>query len=801
MKTYFPQKLTGILLLMFVLLAGPMHAQQATTGIIKGFVYDKATGEPVIFTNVLLLGTKIGVQTDVNGYFTITQVKPGTYTLFTSLIGYDTVKATININAGEVVTKKLFLGLQSKELASVEVSAHKTEKATQINAGSITVTPREMKLLPSAGGEPDIAQYLQVIPGVVFTGDQGGQLYIRGGAPSQTGILLDGITVYNPFHSIGLYSVFETDAIRNVEVQTAGFNAQYGNRTSAILDVRTKDGNKNRLSGKLSASPIMARAMLEGPLMKAKKEGGSSTTFLFSMKHSYLDKTSKSIYGSFGEPFNSGLPYSFTDLYGKVTFNGDNGSKLNLFGFSFDDKASVFKPKTDSANADFHWKARGAGATFVVTPGSSSALINGRFAYSKYTIDYTNFNELPIVPKTSGIDGFEGAIDFTYFLPGYSQFRYGVEVSGFHTTLDYKDVLGNKVTLDRRNTLAALYMMFRKNFGEKLVFEPGFRVQYYSAISKFSPEPRIGLKYNVSSTVRVKAAAGLYSQNIISTKSDRDIVNFFSGFLLSPDQQIQNTDQQTVNNNLQTAYHVVGGLEVDVRNVEFNLEPWYKNFTQNIELSRIKISNSDPDFIAGNGIAYGVDLSAKYNRKRWYLWGAASYQQVTYETLVLVNNKVYAPPPSYQFQYEVVKQSYSPPFDRRFNLNLLASYTLGKKRDIEISTRFNYGSPFPFTQTQGFYENLSPTANSIGTNINQQNGGTPGLLYASDINGGRLSAYHRLDLSVKKRFDIAKHSNIETMLSITNVYNRNNIFYIDRNDNIRVYQLPVFPSLNVTWNF
>ncbi len=278
MKTFLVRNCTVLAAIFMLLIGSSAHAQSNNaTGVVKGFVYDKASGEPVIFTNVVLLGTKYAVQTDVNGYFSITQVPAGTYTLYTSLIGFDTAKVTVTLGNGEVVSKKLFLGQRSQELKGVEISARKTEKITQINAGTVTVTPREMKLLPSSGGEPDIAQYLQVVPGVVFTGDQGGQLYIRGGAPSQTGILLDGITIYNPFHSIGLYSVFETDAIRNVDIQTAGFNAQYGNRTSAIVDVRTKDGNKNRLSGKVSASPVMARAMLEGPLAKAKKEVSESS--------------------------------------------------------------------------------------------------------------------------------------------------------------------------------------------------------------------------------------------------------------------------------------------------------------------------------------------------------------------------------------------------------------------------------------------------------------------------------------------------------------------------------------------
>jgi hypothetical protein len=762
-------------LLLLFLLISTTHAL-AQTGVIKGFVYERGSGEPVIYTNVWLLGTGYGVQTDVNGYFSITGIKPGTYTLITTQIGYDTASASISLAAGAIVNHKLFLRRAGITLTEATVSGRKQERRTLVNVGTTTVTPREMKLLPSSGGEPDIAQFLQVTPGVVFTGDQGGQLYIRGGAPSQTGILLDGVTIYNPFHTIGLYSVFETDAIRSVDIQSAGFNAQYGNRTSAILDIHTKDGNKNRTAGKVSVSPIMARVMLEGPLSKPKTDDGGSVTYLLSLKHSYLDKTSKSLYGSFGEPFSNGLPYAFTDLYGKISINGSNGSKLNLFGFNFDDKAQFLKPHTETATADFRWTAAGGGATFVVSPTGSSALIDGKFAYSRYGIDY---NEVANKPRSSGISGFEGGINFTNYLPNYSQFKYGVEVSGFATTLSYVNTNGYDTKLDRQNTLASLFAMWRKNIKEKFIIEPGLRVQYYASLNKFSPEPRIGMKYNLTPDVRLKFAAGMYSQNIISTKSDRDIVNFFTGFVLSPDQTLYNTKGEAVDANLMTAYHILGGLEVDIQDVELNLEPWYKNFNQNIELNRYKQYTSDPDFLIETGKAYGLDLSAKYSKNRLYLWAVMGYQYVD--------------------RYDG-RQTYPPPFDRRFNANFLGSYTAGKKKDIELSMRYNLGSPFPFTQTQGFYENLNLVAGGISTNYLQQNGQL-GLLYANDINGGRLSYYHRVDLSAKKRFALSKTSNIETTLSITNVLSRNNIFYVNRIDNTRVYQLPIFPSINVTWNF
>lgn len=761
-------------------------AQSLTTGGVKGFVYEKGTGEALSTTNVFVKGTKFGAQTDGNGYFTIGQLEPGVYTIFATSFGYDTAFTTVKIEVGNFVTKKFYLDSKGLELKSVDISARKIQKTTRVNIGTTTITPKEIKLLPSSGGEPDIAQYLQVTPGVTFTGDQGGQLYIRGGSPVQTGILLDGITIYNPFHSIGLYSVFETEAIRSADVYTAGFNATYGNRSSAILDIHTKDGNNQRLSGIVSASPIMVRGMLEGPLMKQKNPEGGSSTFLISAKHSYLSQTSKAIYSSLGEQFKNGLPFEFTDLYGKVTFSGNNGSKFNLFGFNFNDKASVFN-SAGKTSATFDWKASGAGTTFVVSPTGSSSLINGKFAYSTYKI---NNEEVNFTPRSSSINNFEGAIDFTYFFPGYSQLKYGIEVAGQNTKLDYKNSLGSTIVLDRNNTTASAFFVYKKNFNQRFILEPSMRLQYYSSQGTISPEPRLNMKFNVNSNLRLKAAGGLYSQNIVGIKSDRDVVNFFNGFVLSPDQTIMNTDRQNVASNLEKAQHLVAGVEFDVQDVEFNIEPWYKNFSQIIQLNRTKgvNPNSVADFQADKGNAAGIDLSAKYVVKRVFLWGVVSYQKIQYTTRLENFDSTYS------------TQVYPPPFDRRVNINLVGSYTLGKNKDWEISARFNYGSAFPFTQTQGFNEKVNITGGSIGANPLTQNGSI-NTIYSNTINGGRLTEYHRMDLSVKKTFKISNFSSLESTFAVTNVYDRNNIFYVNRLDNKVYYQLPVFPSLNISWRF
>ncbi len=779
------QKSIGLLAAFLFLL--PFLAGAQTNGTIKGFVYDKKTGEPMIYTNVSVVNAKTGVQTDVNGYFSISLV-PGSYRLLITTVGYDSSITDVNLLSDAIITKKIMLNRQEVELKGVEVSGRKTEKITHINTGVTTVTPRQLKMLPSAGGEPDVAQYLQVIPGVIFTGDQGGQLYIRGGSPAQVGIYLDGVTIYNPFHSIGLFSVFETEAIRNVDVYTAGFSAQYGNRTAAIVDVHTRDGNRNKLSGLVSASPIMGRVMLEGPLVKSKKDNGSGVTFLLTAKQSYLDETSKSLYSNLSDQFKNGLPFQFRDLYGKVTINGDNGSKLNVFGFNFDDRANLMNDTTGAKTATYKWNTKGGGATFIVSPSNTSALIDGKFAYSNYDIslDRVATNNTDTTPSTSKIGGFEAAINFTYFLKDYSQLKYGVEVNGINTSLSYKSGPGISTTQDRQSTIASLYFLYRHNFGSKVIFEPSLRAQYYSEISKFSPEPRVGIKYNISESVRMKGAAGIYSQNIMSTKSDIDIVNLFTGFLMSPDQQITDANGNQVKSTLQKSYHLVGGVEVDIQRVELNVEPWVKYFPQVNELNRNKnpLVANDPDFAASKGLASGVDLSGKYSHDRVYLWVAMGYQKVTYTGIDAKGQK----------------QTYPTPFDTRFNSNIVASYAAGKKKEWDLSTRFNLRAPFPFTQTQGFYENVNLTSGGLVSNP-LTSGGTIGTLFSDIINGGRLSYFHRLDVSVKRKFTLNERSKLEATFAITNVYNRKNIFYVDRITNLREYQLPFFPSLNLTWSF
>ena len=166
-------------------------------GTVKGFLKAEASGEAVMFASVTLEGTVYGVSSDVEGYFSLSRVPAGQYTLVVSSLEYETVREAIEIRDDRVLTKNIFLASKVVTLQGAEVSADREEQTTQVRTSVETIRPADIKRIPSFGGAPDLVQALQVLPGFVSTGDQGGQLYIRGGSPIQNKVLLDGMLVYN----------------------------------------------------------------------------------------------------------------------------------------------------------------------------------------------------------------------------------------------------------------------------------------------------------------------------------------------------------------------------------------------------------------------------------------------------------------------------------------------------------------------------------------------------------------------------------------------------------------------------
>ena len=760
----------------------------AQDNTVKGFVYEEATGEPMMFTNVYLKGTTFGGSTNENGYFNINRIPDGTYTLLITSVGYDTISETLSLAKGQSITRKYYLKETSQKLESVTITADKIEARTETKTSVISVTPKTITKIPTIGGQADFAQYLQVIPGVIFTGDQGGQLYIRGGSPIQNKVLLDGMVVYNPFHSIGLFSVFDTDIIRNADVYTGGFGAEYSGRISSIMDISTRDGNKKRISGKIGANVFGAKVMVEGPLKKAKSPDEASASFIISAKNSYLEQTSKVIYPYASE---TGLPFNFQDIYGKVSLNAPNGSKINLFGFSFNDQVKNYQ-----SLSNYGWRSFGGGSNFLVIPGKAPMMIEGCIAYSSYKSDMVVLETND--ERSSYINGFNASFDFSQFI-GRSTLKYGFEMLGNTTYYKTYSIYGHQTIggddSKSNTTELGIYAKYKAVLGNFLL-EPSVRFQMYPSLPDFSFEPRIALKYNVNDRLRLKAAAGRYSQNLVAITSDRDVVNLFYGFLSDITNLPQTFNGKQINHYLQRANHYIIGAEYDLsNNITMNLEGYWKQFTQLTNINRNKLypSNSGneipdllkKDFTMETGDAYGFDLTLKFEDKHWYVWAVYALGFVTREYEKAVEN-------------EAILTSYAPHFDRRHNVNLIVTYTAGAKRQWEFSGRWNFGSGFPFTPIQGYYEYFS-FQDGINFDYTTTNG-EMGVLYG-ELNSGRLPTYHRFDLDVKRKFYFTENINLEVDLSVTNVYNRKNIFYVNMITSENVYQLPILPTLGLTFSF
>jgi hypothetical protein len=357
--------------------------------------------------------------------------------------------------------------------------------------------------------------------------------------------------------------------------------------------------------------------------------------------------------------------------------------------------------------------------------------------------------------------------------------NYGFDISGYRTELKFRNFLG--ITLDDFNntTEIAGYISYRLHAG-KLIVEPGLRAQFYASLGDFSLEPRFAFKVALSEKVRFKLSGGLYAQNLISTVSERDVVNLFVGFLSGPEDKLYKPGTRTATDHrLQKALHGIAGLEIDVsKKVQLNIEPYIKQFSQLISLNRNKLAPSDPNFQTETGTAKGLDISGRYETAQTFIWCTYSIGNVIRDD---------------------GDQEYPTNFDRRHNFNFLSSFRFGNKLLWEAGLRWNFGSGFPFTLTQGFYGQYN-FLNGLDTDYIAGNPDL-GIIYDEDRNAGRLPTYHRLDVSLKRKFILGKYTSIEANASVTNVYDRENIFYFDRVRYERVDQLPILPSLGLTFHF
>ena len=599
-------------------------------GTVKGFLKSESSGEAVMFASVTLEGTSYGVSSNVDGYYSLSRIPAGQYTLVVTSLEYETFRQSIELVSGKVLTKNLLLSQKVVTLEGAEVRADREEQTTQVRTSVETIRPADIKRIPSFGGAPDLVQALQVLPGFVSTGDQGGQLYIRGGSPIQNKVLLDGMLIYNAFHSIGLFSVFDSDALSNADVYTGAFSAKYGGRISSVMDIRTRDGNMRETEGRVGASPFGAKLLVHGPLKAMSEDQSGGISYLLSVKHSYLEQ-SLSVVLSVHQRWKAALWFHRhvrqIDLWWWGWF------QIEFVWIQLQRQCKCVGRQHGCRFCQLwlakrrRWRNVHGGASGKLSVAQRSLCVE----------------QLPHQLRRGGghhgrfseVQGFNFGLDFKYIL-GEDNLEYGLEVVGLQTDFSTTNSLSVPVTQQENTTELGGYLDYTVKRGAWIV-QPSVRLQYYSSLGNARVEPRFGIKYKASERLRLKAAGGMYSQNVISANSDRDVVNLFYGFLAGP-QNLQddiNLPDGTVRerqNSLQMANHLVAGFEFDLtERLNVNTEGYVKHFTQLTNFNRNKLFPDNvtyagepdafkKDFIVETGRAVGADVVVKYEERETYLW-------------------------------------------------------------------------------------------------------------------------------------------------------------------------------------
>ena len=264
------QKLYSKILLVKIITITALQLNIASAqldGSVYGFVTDSSNGEALIGANVFINEIGLGMATDINGYYVLQGITPGIHDILVSYVGYEILTERIEIVDGDALKLDLVLREEVVSIGEVEVTAEKLKRKNNIQPSTVNLSPRMLRSAPALA-EPDLFRTIQALPGVLTTSEFSTGLVIRGGNTDQNLILLDGVTVYNPSHLGGIFSNFIVDGVKEAELIKGAYNAEYGGRLSAVLNIISREGNKKKIEGKANLSLLSAQATLEGPFYK-----------------------------------------------------------------------------------------------------------------------------------------------------------------------------------------------------------------------------------------------------------------------------------------------------------------------------------------------------------------------------------------------------------------------------------------------------------------------------------------------------------------------------------------------------
>ncbi len=824
------------------------------TGGIKGNVSDGKS--PIPLVNVIVINTIFGAGTDTSGNYLIKGILPGEYKIKFSAVGWVTKFVDVEIIGDRIYELDVVLTEKVIEVKAVEVTGSYMQDKRDTRTSLIDLNPRSAKTLP--GAVEDVFRTLHSMPGVIAPNDFSSQLIIRGSSPHENLIIIDDIEIFNPYRLYGVVSMFNPDVVSEVNLITGGFQAKYGDRLSALLEVSNREGNSQRgIGGSLNASIVSANLILEG-----KNPLGIRGSWLFNSRRTYYDLILEPFVKTAGLVDNKTTFPNFYDFQAKLVIGPYSGHKILIDGIISRDGVDIVSGKrrntpdsvgvynvtrNDLVGIAYHYAPNrklmnklilsyytSNGSTEFDSKLLDPSLNRGRFenslpdtlapyllglnfdalfSFSKYSID----NNLSFFAEDHRIEGGIGAD----FMETWFDFKVDLNpevVAIFLANPQFQTVLSD-IKSRRRYNRYRLYLQDNYKLTNNLFFQPSLRFDYYDILKKAYLAPRISMSFAIDDFTTFRTMWGVYYQS--------------PGYEKIRDQNILYDLSEIYTNNLlaEKAIHYVASLERWLSS-EWNirLEAYYKDFSDLIVQNVVsgisfvteKIPGKDPRYPSG-----WTSPSTVYSDSLTQIpingsYGEAYGFEVFLAKKNILNNSRFSGWISYALAFaNRYENNITLPFrfDQRHTINIVFNYRINRWFDLGV--RWQYGSGFPYTEPIGIrprveFQDLDedgiPETPLISTRTNTENeNGEESVIYDVDLGGKRRNAripdYHRLDVRLNAAAD---YWDLEWIfyLDVINIYNHFNIvnyeYYVTEDLTIGrepTTMFPVIPTLGFSVKF
>ncbi|MFI5173078.1 MAG: carboxypeptidase-like regulatory domain-containing protein, partial [Chitinophagales bacterium] len=687
-------------LVLLLMVISPVILFSQAKYTVSGYVKDASTGEDLIGASVYIQNDySKGTNTNVYGFFSIT-IPAGVYDVAISYIGYESRVEHINLNTDVRLNVLLAPG---QELETLEIKAEREDNNIQsTDMGKIELDIEQIKTIPVLFGEVDILKTIQLLPGVGGAGEGNTGFYVRGGGPDQNLILLDEAVVYNTGHLFGFFSVFNSDAIKNVTLIKGGMPSQYGGRLSSVVDVQMKEGNNQEYQLEGGIGLIASRLTLQGPIVKDK------SSFIVSARRTYIDALLSPILK--GGDFE-GNGYFFYDLNTKINYKFDDKNRLFASGY-FGQDIFKYKAPDNTLNVTVPW-GNATGTLRWNHLFSNKLFMNVSAIYNSFDFSVEsafqdfNFNLF------SGIKDWNGKIDFDYYPGDNHNIKYGANYV-YHTFIPYSaqgnfdEVSFSTDTLSRKYAHElGIYIQDEFDITPLLKINIGFRGSYFQQIGPYNDiifdpddqtvvdtvyyepgkpiadyfgfEPRFNARFIVNEYSSIKAGITFNNQYIHLVSS--------STSTLPTDLWIPSSKK--VKPQIGIQYSLGYFRNFKDNSYETSVEVYYKDLQNQIEFADGYVPelgiDIEENFVFGRGRSYGAELFIKKSKGKFNGWVGYTLSKT-----------------ERQFDDLQTGDNWFPTkYDRVHDLEIVAIYNLNERWDF--SSTFVYATGQATTIVESFY--------------------------------------------------------------------------------------------------